>query len=172
MYLRIAEHIARIISCIIPWEKYTHMQMRRGRGIAVLVAMTLGLALLAAGCSSTALTATTAPAPTSVPQATSTPTPTPTLVPTTPPFPLTETGKVTREELIARMKPAVVRDAIPAILDPQFVAQEAVPPEFKDVELVLGMSINGESKAYPLDVLSHHEAVNDVVGGVPVIVTW
>ncbi len=70
------------------------------------------------------------------------------------------------------MQPAVVRDAIPAILQPQFVAPEAVPPEFRDVELVLGLSMNGESKAYPLDVLSHHEAVNDVVGGVPVVITW
>ena len=141
------------------------MQMRRWRGV-FLSAMALALAVLAAGCGS--------PSPTSAPVATPTTTaaPTPTLVPTHTPFPLTETGKVTREELIARMQPAVVRDAIPAILDPQFVAPEAVPPEFRDTELVLGLSMNGESKAYPLDVLSHHEAVNDVVGGVPVVVTW
>ena len=154
------------------------MQMRRGRGFTILLALTFGLALLAAGCSSTAPTATSSPATTSTSQATPTPEPTrtpwstPTLVPTPTQFPLTETGKVTRDELIARMQPAVVRDAIPAILQPQFVAPEAVPPEFRDVELVLGLSMNGESKAYPLDVLSHHEAVNDVVGGVPVIVTW
>ena len=150
----------------------------RTRGLALSITMTSCLALLAAGCSSTALTATSSPAPTSVPRATPTPEPTrtpwstPTLVPTPTPFPLTETGKVTRDELIARMQPAVARDAIPAILEPQFVAPEAVPPEFRDVELVLGLSMNGESKAYPLDVLSHHEAVNDVVGGVPVVVTW
>lgn len=160
------------------------MRMRSGAGL-FLPAMTLAvaMAILAAGCGSQAQTAApaatltpTAPAaasaPTSTPEPTPTPWPTPTLVPTPTPFPLTETGKVTREELIARMKPAVVRDAIPAILDPQFVAPEAVPPEFRDTELVLGLSMNGESKAYPLDVLSHHEAVNDVVGGVPVVVTW
>ena len=138
------------------------MTMVKARGLAVGLTMTSGLALLAAGCSE--------PAATSTP----TPTPAPTIqpAPTATPFPLSETGKVTREELIARMKPAVVRDAIPAILDPQFVPPEAVPTEFRDTELVLGMSLNGESKAYPLDILSHHEAVNDVVGGVPVIVTW
>ena len=154
------------------------MPMRRAHLLVLSLMMTSGLALLAAGCSSTAPTATSPPAPTSTSQSTPTPEPTrtpwstPTLVPTPTPFPLTETGKVTRDELIARMQPAVVRDAIPAILQPQFVAPEAVPPEFKDVELVLGLSMNGESKAYPLDVLSHHEAVNDVVGGVPVVVTW
>ena len=154
------------------------MPMHRAHLLVLSLIMTSGLALLAAGCSSTAPTATSAPAPTSTSQATPTPEPartpwsTPTLVPTPTQFPLTETGKVTRDELIARMQPAVVRDAIPAILQPQFVAPEAVPPEFKDVELVLGLSMNGESKAYPLDVLSHHEAVNDVVGGVPVVVTW
>ena len=154
------------------------MPMRRAHLLVLSLIMTSGLALLAAGCSSTAPTATSSPAPTSTSQSTPTPEPartpwsTPTLVPTPTQFPLTETGKVTRDELIARMQPAVVRDAIPAILQPQFVAPEAVPPEFKDVELVLGLSMNGESKAYPLDVLSHHEAVNDVVGGVPVVVTW
>ena len=154
------------------------MPMHRAHLLVLSLIMTSGLALLAAGCSSTAPTATSSPAPTSTSQSTPTPEPartpwsTPTLVPTPTQFPLTETGKVTRDELIARMQPAVVRDAIPAILQPQFVAPEAVPPEFKDVELVLGLSMNGESKAYPLDVLSHHEAVNDVVGGVPVVVTW
>ena len=154
------------------------MPIRRAHLLVLSLIMTSGLALLAAGCSSTAPTATSSPAPTSTSQATPIPEPartpwsTPTLVPTPTQFPLTETGKVTRDELIARMQPAVVRDAIPAILQPQFVAPEAVPPEFKDVELVLGLSMNGESKAYPLDVLSHHEAVNDVVGGVPVVVTW
>ena len=154
------------------------MPMHRAHLLVLSLMMTSGLALLAAGCSSTAPTATSSPAPTSTSQATPTPEPTrtpwstPTLVPTPTQFPLTETGKVTRDELIARMQPAVVRDAIPAILQPQFVAPEAVPPEFRDVELVLGLSMNGESKAYPLDVLSHHEAVNDVVGGVPVVVTW
>ena len=154
------------------------MPMRRAHLLVLSLMITSGLALLAVGCSSTAPTAASSPAPTSTPQASSTPEPTrtpwstPTLVPTPTQFPLTETGKVTRDELIARMQPAVVRDAIPAILQPQFVAPEAVPPEFKDVELVLGLSMNGESKAYPLDVLSHHEAVNDVVGGVPVVITW
>ena len=39
-------------------------------------------------------------------------------------------------------------------------------------ERVLGVSINGDHRAYPLNLLSRHEIVNDTVGGVPVAVTW
>ena len=39
-------------------------------------------------------------------------------------------------------------------------------------EQVLGLSLNGEDRAYPITTLSRHEIVNDVVGGVPVAVTW
>jgi hypothetical protein len=37
---------------------------------------------------------------------------------------------------------------------------------------VLGVSINGESRAYSIPFLSGREVVNDVVGGVPIAVTW
>lgn len=32
--------------------------------------------------------------------------------------------------------------------------------------------VNGEAKAYPLHILTWHEVVNDIVGGVPVVVTF
>ena len=38
--------------------------------------------------------------------------------------------------------------------------------------LVIGLALNGDAKAYPVTILNHHEMVNDVVGGVPVLVTW
>ena len=41
-----------------------------------------------------------------------------------------------------------------------------------DDEQVLGVSINGESRAYSIPMLSRHEIVNDVIGGVPIAVTW
>ena len=64
------------------------------------------------------------------------------------------------------------RDAIPAILDPRFVPAEEAKAWTRPDLPVLGVSINGEHKAYPLPVLSRHEVVNDVVGGKPVMVTW
>ena len=63
-------------------------------------------------------------------------------------------------------------DAIPAILDPEFVDVGVADTEMTPDELVLGLSINGESKAYSIPMLSSHEIVNDVVGSVPLAVTW
>ena len=63
-------------------------------------------------------------------------------------------------------------DAIPAILDPEFVDVGVADSEMTPDELVLGLSIDGESKAYSIPMLSSHEIVNDVVGGVPLAVTW
>ncbi|PKB64975.1 MAG: hypothetical protein BZY80_01285 [SAR202 cluster bacterium Io17-Chloro-G2] len=64
------------------------------------------------------------------------------------------------------------KDGIPAILDPVFLSAEEAQRNMRDGERVLGVSINGESKAYPLNLLSRHEIVNDTVGGKPVAVTW
>lgn len=63
-------------------------------------------------------------------------------------------------------------DAIPAILDPEFVTVVEANQQIDDDEKVLGISINGESRAYSIPMLSRHEIVNDVVGGVPIAVTW
>ena len=37
---------------------------------------------------------------------------------------------------------------------------------------VIGISLNGESRAYPLRVLNLHELVNDTLGGIPIAVTY
>jgi Protein of unknown function (DUF3179) len=38
--------------------------------------------------------------------------------------------------------------------------------------LVLGVSLNGESKAYPIEIIGYHHQVRDTVGGQPVMVTY
>jgi hypothetical protein len=63
-------------------------------------------------------------------------------------------------------------DAISAILDPEFVTVDIADQWMEPGEQVLGLSINGEHRAYSVPLLSRHEIVNDVVGGVPVAVTW
>ena len=63
-------------------------------------------------------------------------------------------------------------DAIPAILEPEFVSVDEALGQLKPDELVLGLSINGDTRAYSIPMLSAHEIVNDVVGGVPVAITW
>ena len=64
------------------------------------------------------------------------------------------------------------KDGIPAILDPNFVSAQDAQRFMSPTEQVIGVSINGESRAYATAQLSAHEIVNDVVGGVPVAVTW
>ncbi len=42
----------------------------------------------------------------------------------------------------------------------------------EDTDLVVGLLIGGESRAYPVRLLSLHEVVNDRVGGNAIAVTW
>ena len=62
------------------------------------------------------------------------------------------------------------RDSIEPIYDPQFVR----PPEsgLRPDDLVMGVSINSDSRAYPIRYLQWREMVNDEVGGIPILVTW
>ena len=66
----------------------------------------------------------------------------------------------------------LARDGIPAILDPVFAAQGEALAQMDPSERVIGVSINGDHRAYPLNLLSRHEIVNDTVGGKPIAVTW
>ena len=63
-------------------------------------------------------------------------------------------------------------DAIPAILDPQFAGADEADEWMSPDEQVIGISINGDHRAYSVPLLSRHEIVNDAVGGKPVAVTW
>jgi len=65
----------------------------------------------------------------------------------------------------------VEKDGIPALVNAnQIPAAEAT--YLTDRELVFGVSINGDSRAYPLSILGWHEMFNDVVGGVPVSLAY
>ncbi len=41
-----------------------------------------------------------------------------------------------------------------------------------DTDLVFGIEINGDARAYPLRIMGWHEMVNDVIGGVPVALAY
>jgi len=66
---------------------------------------------------------------------------------------------------------ALQPDSIPAIDEPKFDTTVNATDMEAD-ERVIGLSINGDHRAYPINILSTHEIVNDVVGGQPVAVTW
>jgi hypothetical protein len=63
------------------------------------------------------------------------------------------------------------KDGIPAIDEPAFLPVEAV--DFLAAkEPVIALEVNGDARAYPIQVLIWHEIANDTVGGVPVAVTF
>ena len=63
-------------------------------------------------------------------------------------------------------------DAIPAIDEPQFVSVAAADSFLSPKEMVIGVDINGDERAYSAWHLDEHEIVNDVVGGTPIAATW
>ena len=62
-------------------------------------------------------------------------------------------------------------DGIPAIDRPTFQAAEAVT-WLEGNEPVVAFERGGDARAYPIQILTYHEIVNDVVGGEPVAVTF
>lgn len=64
------------------------------------------------------------------------------------------------------------RDAIPAVDNPKFYSVAEADAEYAPDELVLGLTIDGESRAYSTSYLDTHEIVNDTVGGRKIAVTW
>ncbi len=64
------------------------------------------------------------------------------------------------------------KDGIPAIDRPQFVSVAEADEWLGDEEPVVLFHIGTEARAYPLQILTWHEIVNDEVGGTPVVVTF
>jgi len=82
--------------------------------------------------------------------------------------PLDLPGQDVRPEDIVTVLP---KDTIPAILSPSFKEGSEVS-WLKGKDAVIGVEINGDSRAYPVPILSRVEIVNDKVGGIPIAVTW
>ena len=66
----------------------------------------------------------------------------------------------------------VPRDGIPPIDDPRFVGVEVADEWLEEKEPVIALAIEGEAKAYPLQILTWHKIANDTLAGVPVSVTF
>jgi hypothetical protein len=77
-----------------------------------------------------------------------------------------ESGRIDVAEIRAGGPP---RDGVPALDAPAAVpASEAA---WDDDEVVIGVALGGEARAYPLAILVWHELANDVLGGVPLLVS-
>ena len=64
------------------------------------------------------------------------------------------------------------KDGIPAIDDPEYASAKDADAFMQPDEMVIGINIKGDKRAYSVPLLSSHEIVNDVVGGSAVSVTW
>ena len=109
------------------------------------------------------------PNTTHAPPADTTAPPADTPVPTAVPSPASAEPTAEPEYEIVTLLPP---DAIPAISDPSFVSADEADDQYEHDELVLGVEIDGDARAYSIPLLSRHEIVNDVVGGKPIAVTW
>ncbi len=56
----------------------------------------------------------------------------------------------------------------PTTLDMRSAQQNKVKPE----KLVVGIVLNGQAKAYPIQLIGYHHQVRDTVGGKPIMVTY
>ena len=65
----------------------------------------------------------------------------------------------------------VHKDGIPSLDNPELIT--AANAEYmRDDDLVFGVSINGDTRAYPLRIMGWHEMFNEVIGGVPVALAY
>ena len=63
------------------------------------------------------------------------------------------------------------KNEIPALNNPAFLPATEID-FLADTSLVLGLQIDGEIRAYPLNILHWHEIVNDEIGTMPVAITY
>lgn len=78
--------------------------------------------------------------------------------------------EATRIDLSELLNGGPPKDGIPSIDEPEFNTAETTP--FQGDDVVIGVVMNGEAKAYPFNVMNWHEIVNDTVGGVNVTVSY
>jgi hypothetical protein len=64
------------------------------------------------------------------------------------------------------------KDGIPAIDNPLFTSVSEADEYLQDLEPVIFFQVGEDARAYPLQVLTWHEIVNDVVDGKPVAITF
>jgi hypothetical protein len=81
------------------------------------------------------------------------------------------------EDILAAMQH---RNMSPVMHQPSSMSKEELvrkiemdrDPFLVSSDLVVGVTLNGESRAYPMHMLDVHEIINDTLGGVPIVVSW
>ena len=135
----------------------THAKSGRRLVVGAVSTALLVAVVLLWGCGGDAQSVATAPPPVA------------TTIPPTPASESTSPAAAPRDLDIVTL---LEFDAIKAIDNPEFLSPEEVGDTYPPNEKVIGVSIDGDSRAYSVPMLSRHEIVNDTVGGVKIAVTW
>ncbi len=148
----------------------------RGSKLSILVA---GVALVGAACGATSNeSAPAAGAQTTTPPTTAAPSTVTTATEGLPDGPSALRDKFDESFPDPLIDPADILpggpppDGIPPIDDPKFVTVGEADEWLNDAESVLVVDIEGDVRAYPIQILTWHEIVNDTVGGVPLTVSY
>lgn len=75
---------------------------------------------------------------------------------------------IDRKRILAGGPP---KDGIPSLTDPKTEAAKTAT-FLRASDRVVGVTVKGSSRAYPISVLNYHEAINDTLGGTPIAVIY
>jgi len=128
-----------------------------------------GFILLLAGCASTESLPTSTFIPSPKTTSTLVAVPEETLAPDEDPAPFPTNIRI-EDETVYFIPPMLGFDGIRPVYDPIFASANEAP--MQNDELVMGLALGGEFKAYPVTVLRFREMVNDEIAGWPVLVSW
>ena len=74
------------------------------------------------------------------------------------------------QDFLASYRGYLSFDSIRPIYEPTFTSADRA--EYAADELILGVALAGQAKAYSVTVLRVREMVNDELAGIPILVTW
>ncbi len=82
----------------------------------------------------------------------------------------TDTTRTTVD--LREFKSLMPRDGFEVFNNPDFIGKDKSLDFYFRFEPVIAVEIDGEARAYPLNVLTFHEIANDVIMGIPIAVTF
>lgn len=82
--------------------------------------------------------------------------------------------KPKESELIARLERGCIagKDCIPSIDVPKFISAAEADEYLDENDWIIGLERNGVVRAYPLNILTWHEIINDTVGDEPIAISF
>jgi hypothetical protein len=57
-------------------------------------------------------------------------------------------------------------------MEPEFLSGDEADAQMSPDEMIMGILVDGEARAYSLWHLDAHEIVNDSIAGIPIAATW